>query len=203
MARARVGPTLIDVSSVSLAIDPTMKSWKAFRLLLGKTTHADHDQRSPTADWARMVDLIAAADEQGERKLGEQLLEKIPAKDPSITRARTTFRFGALYGSVMKHCFFSHSWVIQTETIRNIDGFRVLSVIPYRTCRRCGAMQRGIHDKFWRDIVWEPLRAGTDITSGRARFFRKPSSLLDQLTHSLGVSRTRVTDRPGSEGDWS
>ena len=97
------------------------------------------------------------------------------------------------------HCLFAHKWVIQTETKRRPDGFHVRSVIPYRRCERCGAVQRGIHDKFWKDIVWEPLRRGTDITSGRVRFFRQPSSPLDQLAHSWGFRRSRLGDRRLSE----
>ena len=100
----------------------------------------------------------------------------------------------------MKRCFFSHKWIIQTETKRRVDGFYVRSVIPYRTCERCGKMERGIHDKFWGDIVWEPLRADTDITLGKERFFRQPVSPVDQLAHSLGLRRSRKSDRTDSEG---
>jgi len=99
----------------------------------------------------------------------------------------------------MKRCLFTHTWILQTETKRRIDGFSVRSVIPYRTCKRCGKMQRGIHDKFWGDIVWEPLRADTDITLEKARFFRQPMSPIDQLAHSLGLRRSRKSDREGSK----
>ena len=101
----------------------------------------------------------------------------------------------------MKRCLFAHKWLIQTETKRRVDGFEVRSVIPYRTCERCGKMERGIQDKFWRDIVWEPLRAGTDITLGKTRFFRQPVSPLAQLAHSLGLRRSRKSDEAGSEAD--
>jgi len=171
------------------------KWWKALRQKPSRFADARHDQQSPTVDWARMVELITAANEQAERESKQQLRGNSPVTDPAVTCTLTHSGRGAILDRVMKRCLFLHKWVIQTETARNIDGFKVISVIPYRICERCGAMRRGIHDRFWRDIVWEPMRAGTDITSGRVRFFRDPSSSLAQLTHSLGISRTRTTDR--------
>ena len=99
----------------------------------------------------------------------------------------------------MVRCLFSHKWAIQTVSRRDLHGFYVKSVIPYRLCERCGQMQRGILDPFWRDVVWEPLRKGTDISPVRNRFFRKPSSPLDQLAHAWGLRRSRSGDRKLSE----
>lgn len=99
----------------------------------------------------------------------------------------------------MRGCLFVHKWAIHTESRRDVHGFHVNSVVPYRTCEQCGQMQRGIFDTFWRDIVWEPLRKGTDISPDRDRFFRKPSSPLDQLAHSWGLRRSRSGDRKVSE----
>ena len=80
-------------------------------------------------------------------------------------------------------------------------------------------MQRGIYDTFWRDITWEDLResvysksaylqSGREsssswekmiervyITPEKVRFARRPSSWIDQLTHSLRMRRTRASDR--------
>jgi hypothetical protein len=98
----------------------------------------------------------------------------------------------------LSRCLFVHQWAIHTESRRDVHGFHVKSVIPYRTCQRCGRMQRGIFDTLWRDIVWEPLRTGTDISPGRERFFRQPSSPLDQLAHSWGLRRSRSGDRTAS-----
>jgi hypothetical protein len=100
---------------------------------------------------------------------------------------------------MMQRCLFLHKWAIHTESRRDVHGFYVKSVVPYRTCERCGQMQRGIFDGVWRDIVWEPLRKGTDISPGRERFFRKPSSPIDQLAHSWGLRRSRSGDRKVSE----
>lgn len=99
----------------------------------------------------------------------------------------------------MRRCLFVHKWVINTESKRDAHGFCVKSVIPFRTCERCGQVQRGIFDAFWRNIVWEPLRKGTDIVLRRERFFRHPSSPLDQLAHSWGLRRSRSRDRKVSE----
>lgn len=92
-------------------------------------------------------------------------------------------------------CLFMHKWVIKTESSARRDGGYTNTVIPYRECERCRMLQRGIFDGFWKDIVWETLREGTDVTSKRERFFRKPSGPLDQLAHSLGLRRSRVGDR--------
>ena len=94
----------------------------------------------------------------------------------------------------MGRCLFVHKWAIHTQSRQDVHGFSVTSVIPYRTCERCGQMQRGIFDTFWRDIVWEPLRRGSDISPGRNRFFRQPTSPLDQLAHAWGLRRSRSGD---------
>jgi len=114
----------------------------------------------------------------------------------------------------MKRCLFTHKWVRKASNVR--------SVLPYRTCERCGMMQRGIYDPSWRDIAWETMRerAYTKsmqiqiarqpsspwetiverayITPEQVQIVRKPSSRLDQLTHSLGLRRSRMSDRAES-----
>ena len=97
----------------------------------------------------------------------------------------------------MVGCLFGHKWVLQTDSSLQRDGFNVRYAIPYRRCERCGKLERGVRDAFWRDIVWEPLRQGTDILSERPRFFRQPTGLLDQLAHSWGMRRSRASDRQG------
>jgi hypothetical protein len=83
-------------------------------------------------------------------------------------------------------------------------------------------MQRGIYDPFWRDINWETMRERAYTTSAQIqvarqpsvpwetmaerayvtwegiKVVRKPSSWLDELTHSLGLRRSRMSDRRGS-----
>jgi len=84
-------------------------------------------------------------------------------------------------------------------------------------------MQRGIYDRFWKDISWETLRERAytksvqiqiarepsfpwetlrehaHIALGKVRFARKTSSRLDQLAHALGLRRTRKSDRRRAE----
>lgn len=111
---------------------------------------------------------------------------------------------------MMKRCLFTHKWIRKASNLR--------SAVPYRTCERCGTMQRGIYDSFWKDISWEtirerahstlaqiqvaespsfgwePLRERAYVTPERIRFVRKPSSRLNRLAHSLGLRRSRVSD---------
>jgi len=83
----------------------------------------------------------------------------------------------------MKRCFFIHKWGRKI-----FDG----SHFYVRTCERCGAIQRGIYD------TWETMRDRTYIKSEHAQIIRKPISGLDQLTHSLGLRRSRMRDRTKS-----
>lgn len=111
-------------------------------------------------------------------------------------------------------CLFGHKWVRKASNVR--------SLLPYRTCERCGTMQRGIYDPFWRDIAWETIRERAyttpvqiqiarqpsvpwetivehaHVTWERVQIVRKPSSWIDQLTHSMGLRRSRKRDRRGS-----
>ena len=59
-------------------------------------------------------------------------------------------------------------------------------------------MQRGIYDPSWRDIAWETIRERAHITPEQVQLVRKPSSRLDQLTHALGLRRSRMSDKGGS-----
>ena len=169
MARARVSPSLDDVCSLSL-------------------THAQGG--------------IDCCDERATRTGIEVADARKFLARTSRPRSHegTSHPGGAQGGStVMQRCLFAHKWAIHTESRRDIHGFYVKSVIPYRTCERCSLTQRGIFDTFWRDIVWEPLRNGTDISPGRDRFFRRPSSPLEQLAHSWGLRRSRSGDRTPSK----
>lgn len=75
----------------------------------------------------------------------------------------------------------------------------VRSVLPYRTCERCGIMQRGEYDMSYRDIAWETVRERVYIKSEQVRISRRRSSPIEQLTHALGLRRSRITDRARSE----
>jgi len=84
-------------------------------------------------------------------------------------------------------CLFTHLWKINVK-----------SVHAYRTCKRCGTAQRGIYDCLYQDIAWETMRARAYVTPEQFKIVRKPISRLDQLTHSLGLRRSRMTDRTAS-----
>jgi hypothetical protein len=57
-------------------------------------------------------------------------------------------------------------------------------------------MQRAF-DIFDGDICWETVREREEIDFEQAPFVRQPSSWLDQVAHSLGFRRTRLSDRTG------
>lgn len=97
-------------------------------------------------------------------------------------------RFGT--GDVTMPCMFTHQWKIVLKT-RLAHKTR----LAYRTCRRCGLMQRGIYDGLYQDIVWESTRERTFIRSQQVRIVRQPLSLVEQIAHFLRLRRTRMTDR--------
>jgi hypothetical protein len=97
----------------------------------------------------------------------------------------------------MMRCLLTHKWVIGTEfNVRSPSPY-IRSVLPYRTCERCGTMQRGIFKALWRDISWETVRERTYIKSQQRQIVRHPSSPLDQLAHTLGLRRSRMRDGRG------
>lgn len=85
-------------------------------------------------------------------------------------------------------CLLSHKWVTSWE-----KSF-VRSFVPYRRCRRCGIMQRGIYDSLTRDLSWQTVRERTYIAAQQIRIVRRSSSRLDQLAHTLGLRRSRMSD---------
>lgn len=91
-------------------------------------------------------------------------------------------------------CLLTHKWVIGTEFNVRSPGPYVRSVLPYRTCERCGTMQRGIFKALWTDISWETIRERAYVKSQQRAIVRHPSSRLDQLAHTLGLRRCRMSD---------
>jgi hypothetical protein len=76
-------------------------------------------------------------------------------------------------------CLFIHKW-----------GSKIFdsTAFYYRTCERCGTMQRGIYGN------WETMRESIYIKSQQIRIVRKPSSWFDRLAHTLGLRRSRMND---------
>jgi hypothetical protein len=60
-------------------------------------------------------------------------------------------------------------------------------------------MQRGIYDRFWNYLIWETMRERTYIKSQQLKIVRERSSRLDQLAHTLGLRRSRMSDRTRAE----
>ncbi len=89
-------------------------------------------------------------------------------------------------------CMFTHEWV--TYWAKAFSR----SFVPYRKCTRCGIMQRGICDSLTREIFWETMRERTYVWAQQNRIVRQPSSGLDKLAHSLGLRRTRMSDKAAS-----
>jgi len=122
-------------------------------------------------------------------EFGRLLLRGIGAIDHS-NGAINEHRIPALRRRVRKkltmRCLFPHKWA---RSVINVQ-----SAIAYRTCVRCGTMQRGIFDRFWDDISWETIRERSYVKSQQAKIVRRPSSRLDQLAHSLGLRRSRTSD---------
>ena len=76
------------------------------------------------------------------------------------------------------------------------EAFDVKSFSPWRKCKRCGIVQRGAYDKERKDITWETMRERVYRKSQHGQIVRQPSSGLDQLAHTLGLRRSRRSDRP-------
>lgn len=87
-------------------------------------------------------------------------------------------------------CLFRHKWVRKESNIR--------SVVAYRTCEQCGRVQRGF-DIFVGEIYWETIRERDDMDWERIQFVRQSSSPLGKLAHSLGLRRSRMSDRRDHE----
>ena len=77
-------------------------------------------------------------------------------------------------------CLLKHKWSRKT-----FDG----SAYFVRTCRKCGTVQRGIYG------TWETLREYAYVKSEQLQVVRQPSSRSGQLAHTLGLYRTRVSDK--------
>lgn len=100
-----------------------------------------------------------------------------------------------LPGMPVMRCLFTHKWAIGTEINDGSHGPAVRSVLPYRTCERCGTMQRGIFTSLWKDLSWETMRERTYNKLQQRRIVRQPSSRFNRLAHSLGLRRSRMGDR--------
>jgi len=89
-------------------------------------------------------------------------------------------------------CLFRHKWFVGKVVGVNVTSY-VKAALYYRTCSRCGTMQRGF-DSFDGEIPWETMRERSYRRAQEIPIFRKHSFPLDRLAHSLGVRRSRTSD---------
>jgi len=99
---------------------------------------------------------------------------------------------------LMMRCLFTHRWIMGKAFNVRSSVPCIASVLPCRTCERCGTMQRGIYDLLSGHISWETMRERNYIEVEKIRIVRKPTSRLDQLAHTLGLRRSRVRDKTRS-----
>ena len=88
-------------------------------------------------------------------------------------------------------CIFAHQWATD---ITSVLADRT-SVLAYRHRKRCGTIQRSIYDAVHKDVAWETIGEREFIRSQQNEIVRKPSSRLDPLAHTLGLRRSRMSDR--------
>jgi len=92
-------------------------------------------------------------------------------------------------------CRLKHRWVVgRTFHVKSRVPY-VRQVLPHRTCERCGTMQRGRHDIYSGNIVWETMRERTYIKSQQLQIVRRTSSWLDRWAHTLRLRRSRIHDK--------
>ena len=91
-------------------------------------------------------------------------------------------------------CLFAHRWIRGKAFDFTSREPAISFVIPYRTCERCGTMQRGHYDAASGKLFWETMREQAYVISEQTRIVRQRSSPLDRLAHSLGLRRSRAGD---------
>jgi len=84
-------------------------------------------------------------------------------------------------------CLFDHRWIYD---------FRFHHV--YRKCQSCDMVQRHVRNRVSAYTTREHIRERTYIESEQWQIVQKRSPGLVRLAHSLGLLRTRTTDRTES-----
>jgi len=91
-------------------------------------------------------------------------------------------------------CLISHKWNMEKLFRSESTVFHGQPNLYYRTCDKCGAVQRGIYDILSGGISWETLRKHDHSCWQQIRIVRQRSSRFDQLIHSLNLRRSRTSD---------
>ena len=84
-------------------------------------------------------------------------------------------------------CLFKHKWMY------DLRFYHV-----YRKCQLCDLVQRHVWNKDSVYTAWELTREHTYVESEQKQIARKRSPRLVRLAHSLGLLRTRTSDRTRS-----
>ena len=84
-------------------------------------------------------------------------------------------------------CLFKHRWIYD---------FRFHHI--YRKCQFCDVAQRHVRNREPAFTAWEHIRERTYIESEQMQIVQKRSPGPVRLAHSLGLLRTRTTDRTES-----
>ena len=92
-------------------------------------------------------------------------------------------------------CWLSHKWTMEKLFRFDSPILHGKSDVYYRTCDRCGAVQRGIYDILLGGISWETLRKHDQSCWQEIRILRQRTSRFGQLVHSLNLRRSRTSDR--------
>ncbi len=93
-------------------------------------------------------------------------------------------------------CLLSHKWHMEKLFHFASPILHGRSYLYYRTCDRCGAVQRGgIYDILSGGISWETLRKHDQSCWQKIRIVRQRTSQFEQLVHSLNLRRSRISDR--------
>ena len=92
-------------------------------------------------------------------------------------------------------CWLSHKWTMEKLFRFDSPILHGKSDVYYRTCDRCGAVQRGIYDILLGGIFWETLRKHDQSCWQEIRIVRQRTSRFEQLVHSLKLRRSRTSDR--------
>lgn len=81
-------------------------------------------------------------------------------------------------------CLFKHRWIYDLRFHH-----------VHRKCQLCELVQRHVWNKDSVYTAWEPIRERTYIETEQAKIVQKRSPGLARLAHSLGLLRTRASDR--------
>jgi hypothetical protein len=84
-------------------------------------------------------------------------------------------------------CLFRHGWTY------DLRFYHI-----YRICQACGQVERHVWNPDSVYAEWEPIRERTYIESEQRKIVQSRSQGVSRLAHSIGLLRTRASDRARS-----